>query len=160
MIPDWALAKHGYGVIVLQSDSITVLEFNEFLGRIADGRIEAQDVIVASVFTDGKRRLVGDLKVYAMARSGELRTDDLPRRVLGGVLATGEAARALLRAVEGSDPGDAETLMRAASAPLSAAVPLELLRAAASALAADPPTELLHILQPPKADGGDPPSAG
>ncbi|HZT43153.1 MAG TPA: hypothetical protein VFA07_13370 [Chthonomonadaceae bacterium] len=160
MKPDWALAKRGYGVIVLQASAVTVLEFNEFLGRIAHGHIQANDVVVTSVFTDGKRRRVGDLKLYAMARSGELRTEDLPRRVPGGVLATGEAARALLRAIEARIPGDAETLMRTASAPQPAAVPLEMLRAAACALTADPPTELLHILLPHKADGGGRPSGG
>lgn len=152
MKPDWALAKYGFGIIVLQANAITVLEFNEFLGRIAEGRIQANDVIVASVFTDGKRRRVGDLKIYAMVRSGELRTDDLPRRVPGGVLATGAAARALLHAIEANGPGDAETLVRAAAAPLPAAVPLELLRAAAAALSADLPTGLLHVLLPPEDD--------
>lgn len=153
--PDWAFSKRGYGVIVLHADAAPiVLEFNELLRRIADGRVEAEDSVVARVFTDGKRRRAGDLRVFALVRSGAVRTDDLPRRAPEGVLAKGAAARALLRAIEGAPAADAEALLRAAAAPLAAGPALTLLRAAAEALTGDPPEELLRPLP-----GESPPSS-
>jgi hypothetical protein len=141
MFADWAFARHGCGVIVLQpGDRVTVLEFNEFLRRIAEEAIQAEDFVVGPVFTDGFRRRAGELRLFEMVRSGAIRTDDLPRRMPGGVLATGEAARALLRAVEKQPYADADTLLRAAALPVG--LPQEMLRAAAAALTSEPPEEL------------------
>ncbi|MCW3099221.1 MAG: hypothetical protein JWL77_4839 [Chthonomonadaceae bacterium] len=90
MQQDWAFAQQGHGVTVRTArGDVFVLEFNEFLGRIASGRIGPDDVVVSQVMTDGVHRRVGDLKLYAQVVSGQVRTDDLPRRVPGGVLATG-----------------------------------------------------------------------
>ena len=145
--PDWAFSKRGYGVIVLHADAAPiVLEFNELLRRIADGRVEAEDRIVARVFTDGKRRRVGDLRLFTLVRSGEVRTNDLPRRAPDGVLARGVAARALLQAIEGGPPADVETLLRATVPPAATGLARNHLRAAAEALMGDPPDELLRPL--------------
>src|SRR5690242_2122373 len=102
MLFDRAFAPREYGVIVLQSNDETVLalEFNEFLGRIASGAVQAEDIVVGRVFTDGRRKRVGALRLYAMIRSGAVPTEDLPRRAPGGVLAAGQAARTMLRAIE------------------------------------------------------------
>lgn len=90
MQQDWAFAQQGHGVTVqtVRGDVI-VLEFNEFLGRMASGLIGPDDVVASQVMTDGVQRRVGDLKLYAQVVSGQVRTEDLPRRVPGGVLATG-----------------------------------------------------------------------
>ena len=89
MQQDWAFAQKGQGLTVqtVRGD-VTVLEFNEFLGRIASGLIGPDDVVVSQVMTDGAPRRVGDLKLYTQVISGRVRTEDLPRRVPGGVLAT------------------------------------------------------------------------
>jgi len=88
MLQDWAFAQKGQGITVhsLRGDVI-VLEFNEFLGRIASGHVGPDDVIVSEVMTDGEPRRVGDLKLYAQVTSGQVQTENLPRRVAGGVLA-------------------------------------------------------------------------
>lgn len=98
MLQDWAFAQKGYGIIVqtVRGD-VTVLEFNEFLGRMASGQIGPDDVIVSQVMTDGARRRVGDLRLYTQVRSGQVQTESLPRRVPGGVLATGLDAAEELR---------------------------------------------------------------
>lgn len=89
MLQDWAFAKKGQGLtVVTVRGDVTVLEFNEFLGRIASGQIGPDDVVVSQVMTDGIRRRVGDLKLYVQVTSGRFQTADLPRRVPGGVLAT------------------------------------------------------------------------
>ena len=100
MLHDWAFAQKGQGLIVETARGLIVLEFNEFLGRIASGQITADDVVISHVMTDGHRRRVGDLVLYSQVRSGFVRTEKLPRRVPGGVLATGLAAREHLRTVE------------------------------------------------------------
>src|SRR5262249_39359692 len=141
MFADWAFARHGCGVFVLQSEGqVTVFEFNEFLRRIAQGAIQAHDIVVGAVFTDGLRRRAGELHLFEMVRSGAVRTDDLPRRRAEGVLATGEAARALLRAVEKRPMRNADTLLRPALLPFGQ--PQEMLRAAAADLTSEPPEEL------------------
>lgn len=88
MLQDWAFAQKGEGVTVhsVRGD-ITVLEFNEFLGRIASGRIGPDDIAVSLVMTDGVPRRVGELKLYAQVVSGQVATESLPRREPGGVLA-------------------------------------------------------------------------
>jgi hypothetical protein len=148
MQPDWAFAHYGNGVVVLHTNgTVIVLEFNEFLGRIASGVIGPEDWTVGRIFTDGQRRRVGDLRVYTLVRSGNVRTEDLPRRVPDGVLATGLAAREFLAALEGvpcasSDP-NFETLLRAANAPLALHLARELLRAPLTS-SSMPPGELLR----------------
>ena len=88
MLQDWAFAQKGQGITVYsQRGDIIVLEFNEFLGRIASGHIGPDDVIISQVMTDGAPRRVGDLKLYAQVISGQVQTENLPRRVAGGVLA-------------------------------------------------------------------------
>jgi hypothetical protein len=149
MLNDWAFAQRGSGVFILSvRGDVIVLEFNEFLGRIADGRIQDEDVVLSRVFTDGRRCRVGSLHVFALVRSGQVRTDDLPRREAGGVLATGEQARALLRQLEAEiSPGErkahpeAEFLLRASTAPMGA-LESELLRAAEAIPSSTPPEEL------------------
>ena len=90
MLQDWAFAQKGQGLtVVTVRGDVTVLEFNEFLGRIASGQIGPDDVVVSQVMTDGIRRRVGDLKLYSQVISGRFQTADLPRRVPGGVLAIG-----------------------------------------------------------------------
>jgi hypothetical protein len=94
MLQDWAFAQKGHGIVVQTArGEVTVLEFNEFLGRIASGQVGPDDIIVSQVMTDGVRRRVGDLRLYAQVRSGQVQTESLPRRVPGGVLATGLEAR-------------------------------------------------------------------
>ncbi len=100
MLQDWAFAQKGQGLIVETARGLIVLEFNEFLGRIASGQISADDVVISHVMTDGHRRRVGDLILYAQVRSGFVRTETMPRRVPGGVLATGLAAQQRLLTVE------------------------------------------------------------
>ena len=100
MLHDWAFAQKGYGVIVQTArGDVTVLEFNEFLGRIASGQIGPEDIVVSQVMTDGIRRRVGDLKLYAQVTSGRVQTENLPRRVGDGVLATGQEAAEELQAI-------------------------------------------------------------
>src|SRR5690349_15372686 len=95
------LAKHSSGIVVLAVGAApVVLEFNEFLDRIARGLVRDEDIVVAGIFTGGKRRRAGDLRLFAMIRSGAVRTEDLPRRVPDGVLASGEAATAFLQAID------------------------------------------------------------
>jgi hypothetical protein len=90
MLQDWAFAQKGEGVTVQTArGDVKVMEFNEFLGRIASGQIGPEDVVVSQVMTDGVRRRVGDLKLYGQVISGRFQTADLPRRVPGGVLAIG-----------------------------------------------------------------------
>ncbi len=152
MLPDWAFAQRGSGVIVLQPDAtVTVLEYYEFLGRIADGRVRAEDQLVSALLTDGRRRRVGDLRVYAMVRSGEVRTEDLPPRVPNGVLATGAAAKRLLRAIERpwESEKESETLLRAVLGPVPAEPPGEMLRTVAASPSNLPADQLLHSAEPP-----------
>ncbi len=101
MLQDWAFAQRGQGLIVqtVRGD-IIVLEFNEFLGRIASGQIVAEDTVISHVMTDGQRRRVGDLRLYFQVRRGDIHTENLPRRVPGGVLAIGQEARERLLTVE------------------------------------------------------------
>ena len=88
MLQDWAFAQKGQGITVHSlRGNVIVLEFNEFLGRIASGHIGPDDVIVSEVMTDGEPRRVGDLKLYSQVISGHVQTANLPRRVAGGVLA-------------------------------------------------------------------------
>ena len=90
MLQDWAFAQKGQGLtVVTVRGDVSVLEFNEFLGRIASGQIGPDDVVISQVMTDGIHRRVGDLKLYAQVISGRFQTADLPRRVPGGVLAIG-----------------------------------------------------------------------
>lgn len=92
MLYDGLFARRGHGLIILKASAAPiVLEFNEFLKRIASGEIAAEDMVVASVFTDGERRRVGDLRVFEMVRSGLLKTETLPIRTPQGILATGES---------------------------------------------------------------------
>ena len=87
MLQDWAFAQKGSGIVVqtLRGERM-VLEFNEFLGRIASERIGPDDYILSEVMTDGEWRRVGDLILYAQVVSGQVQTENLPRRVPGGVL--------------------------------------------------------------------------
>lgn len=88
MLQDWALAQKGQGITVQSvRGDVIVLEFNEFLGRIASGRISPDDIATSQVMTDGLPRRVGDLKLYAQVTSGQVQTAELPRREPGGVLA-------------------------------------------------------------------------
>lgn len=98
MLQDWAFAQKGHGIIVQTArGDVTILEFNEFLGRIASGRIGPDDIVVSQVMTDGVRQRVGDLKLYTQVTSGKVQTESLPRRVPGGVLAAGPQAAAGFR---------------------------------------------------------------
>jgi len=140
---DWALTQRRFGVIVLQPEGrVTVLEFNAFLGRIGSGEIAQNDVVVAQVLTNGVRRRAGDLNLFAMVRSGAVRTEDLPRHAPSGIIATGEAARRLLRAMEKRPDPDAETLLRALPTAPPVGLPQEMLRPAVGTPAAEPPEEL------------------
>lgn len=111
MLQDWAFAQKGYGIIVqtVRGD-VTVLEFNEFLGRIASGQIGPDDTIVSQVMTDGVRQRVGDLKLYVQVTSGRVQTESLPRRAPSGVLATGPAAAEELEAIGKVDAISATSL--------------------------------------------------
>lgn len=98
---DWAFAQRGYGVIVMKPDeSVEALEFNEFVRRVENGRVSADDMVVSSVLTDGERRRVGDMRLYALIRSGRVPVHRLPQREQNGVIATGSEAERILRSAE------------------------------------------------------------
>lgn len=100
---DWGFAGRRSGIVVLGDDgTVIVLEFNEFLRRIASRAIGEEDRIVSGVFTDGLRRRVGDLRLFGLIRSGTVETETLPPSMTGGVLARGAEALAILRQVERS----------------------------------------------------------
>lgn len=157
MLYDWAFAQQGYGVYVIsERGDVIVLEYNEFLGRIAEGRVLGSDTALSRVFTRGQCVQVDSLRVYAMVISGEVRTDDLPRRVPGGVLASGDIAKALLAHLEEqihprralSDP-QAAILLRPAAAPATEISPEQiLLRPVVSPPEETPPQEMLRAIQP------------
>ncbi len=87
MLQDWAFAQKGQGITVQTAQGeVTVLEFNEFLGRIASGQVSPNDLITSRVMTDGEWRRVGDLKLYTQVISGQVQTENLPRREPDGVL--------------------------------------------------------------------------
>ncbi|HZO91344.1 MAG TPA: hypothetical protein VFB38_23680 [Chthonomonadaceae bacterium] len=145
MLGDWAFAQRGYGLILIQADgTVIAVEFNEFLRRIASGAVQADDLVLSQVLTEGKRRRAGDLRLFAMVRSGQVRTEGLPLREPEGVLAVGAEARALIRALEGETTSDSETLLRAIAQAVPAGLPGELLRAAAAALSGEPSDQLLR----------------
>jgi hypothetical protein len=120
---DWALAKRAEGVLVLPAqndrEAVVVLEFNEFLIRIARETIQADDSVVSPIFTEGRRRRVGDLRLYGMVRSGQVRTENMPLRYPDGLIAAGSAALALLPQYETDTSPDltspGATLLRPAS---------------------------------------------
>ncbi len=150
------------GVFVLdERGEVVALEYNELLRRIASGIICADDIVVARILTDGRRRRAGDLRVFQPVRSGTIRADDLPRYFPQGVLAEGENARSLLQAMEGElqrgrpvEPASASRkeacqLLRAAAPPvLSGAF---LLRVAAAPFSDTPPDQLPRPAAPPEA---------
>jgi hypothetical protein len=110
MLQDWAFAQQGQGITVYSvRGDVTVLEFNEFLGRIASGQIGPDDVAVSQVMTDGVQRRVGDLKLYAQVVSGQVPTETLPRRVPGGVLAASPNSHTPLQATNENYPTYVQT---------------------------------------------------
>jgi len=155
---DWAFAQRGYGVFALQSEGqVVVLEYNEFLRRIASGAIGPDDSVFSRVYTDGWRRRVGDLRIFAMIRSGNVRTDDLPLRTPNGVLASGDTARALLDALETERGGPApnleeQTLLRASPGIEAEREALELLHPAVSDSLAVSKEESLRSAAGPQPD--------
>lgn len=97
---DSLFARRGCGIIVLRTgETPLILEFNEFLKRIARNHIRPDDQVVSSVFTDGRLRLVGDLRVYEMVKSGMLETSDLPIRTPNGVITSDESPGLYIAAV-------------------------------------------------------------
>lgn len=143
MFSDWAFARNEFGVLVIQPNNVvTLVEFNEFLRRIASGDVQAEDEILSSFYTNGQRQRAGDLRIFGMVRSGEARTENMLPHTPTGILAEGEKARALLRAWEGVRDRNAETLLRPASAPEIETD--DLLRAASSPDPVLPPEELLR----------------
>jgi hypothetical protein len=152
MQPDWAFAHLGYGVILIPAEGeVIVLEFNELLRRIANETALADDLVIGRVFTDGKRKRVGDLRIFELVRSGTVNLERLPASEVNGVLATGMRARNILRSLEGeptlADDPDYETLLRAAQSPLAVQRAKELLRSAAPARLT-PSDELLRSASP------------
>lgn len=146
----WSGLSRNQGVIVVsENGGAVVLEFNEFLGRIADQRIGANDTVISHTLTDSKRRRAGDLRLFGMVRSGKVRTDDLPRRYPEGVLASGATAYTILRALENRHDPDAEHLLRSVSHPVPVILSHQMLRAATACLT-DPPDELPRPFTPPK----------
>jgi len=128
MLQDWAFAQKGQGITVYsQRGDIIVLEFNEFLGRIASGHIGPDDVIISQVMTDGAPRRVGDLKLYAQVISGQIQTENLPRRVAGGVLAVSPWIGAPPQPVPYAMPSDEPTAIDPFSTPLPPPPPLPLI---------------------------------
>ncbi|MCS6776194.1 MAG: hypothetical protein RMJ43_01455 [Chloroherpetonaceae bacterium] len=113
METDWALARRGAGVFVLHADGrVTLLEFNAFLRWIAVGAIQDEDCVLSAVYTDGTRRRAADLRVYQMVRAGVVPAALLPLRSGNGVLAEGDRAVKLLRALEVSGRADDRALLR------------------------------------------------
>lgn len=122
------------GIAVVEPSGVIVLEFNEFLKRMACGVIRADTGIVGKILTGGYRKAASDLRLYSLVRSGQVATEDLPLRVTDGVLATGAEARAFLRAIERvrgpylDARSDFGTLLRAVLTPVSHLFPAEMLR--------------------------------
>jgi hypothetical protein len=132
---DWAFARRGSGIAVIQGDEVIVLELNELLRRMASSAVGKNDVVVSSVMTNGRRIRVGDLKLFALVRTGALDTGKLPPRDNGGVLATGASALGRLRQIEEALPNrrqESEYLLRAARGGATPRPASELLRAAIS----------------------------
>lgn len=147
MFSDWAFAQRGYGVLVIQTDGTVILvEFNEFLRRIANQSVQAEDFVISAVFTDGKRRRVGDLRLFGMVLSGQVATEKLPIRSENGILAEGAQARAVLHSWEGTSDRNAETLLRPASAPEIETA--DLLRPVSSSASSIPPEQLPRPAEP------------
>jgi len=128
MLQDWAFAQKGQGITVYsQRGDIIVLEFNEFLGRIASGHIGPDDVIVSEVMTDGAPRRVGDLKLYAQVISGQVQTENLPRRVADGVLAISSSLGAPPQPVPYTMPPSVEAATYPGYRPITSSPPVALL---------------------------------
>jgi hypothetical protein len=148
MFEDWAFAQRGFGILVIQAENrVTLVEFNEFLRRIASGDVQADDHVLSTILTEGKKCRAGTLRLYEMVSSGQVQTDKLPLRSPNGILAEGEQARALLRAHEGTRDRDAETLLRPAS--VSTHLQDQLLHPPQPVLSLTPPEQLPRPASPP-----------
>jgi hypothetical protein len=147
MLSNRAFGQRGQGVFVARADgTVTALEFNAFLKRIAVQQVAPEDVVVSGVLTDGWRRRAGDLRLFALVRSGAVPTEDLPLHTPDGILAEGEPARAMLARIEQKPPppSDAQTLLRAVLAPLTTLFARELLRSSQAVPPADSSDALLR----------------
>jgi hypothetical protein len=103
MDEDWALARSGSGVLVRHAEdgSVVALEFNAFLRAIAAGTVREEDLVLSRVYTDGRIRRVGGLRMFLKVQSGEVQTGDLPIRTPGGVLLDGARAARIWRRLAG-----------------------------------------------------------
>ena len=115
---DWAFAQFGQGIVVMQAKrSPFVLEYNELLRWVAEGRIQAEDTVLSAILTNGKRQRAGDLRIFEAVRRGAIPTSDLPRRTSNGILAIGQLARDYLDLMEQSKGSERKELLRASDAP-------------------------------------------
>ena len=126
-----------------------VLEFNAFLKWIAEGRIDADAMVLSRAYTNGERKRAGDLKLFQRILSGEIHTETLSygEEESHGVTLKGRDAEAFRKSIEGdvaeeAESFDARTLLRAAS--VTGVLAGELLRAV-HAVSITPPSELLRV---------------
>ena len=87
----------GIFVFSVDQSNVCMMEFNEFLRRIAAGAVRETDMIFSEMYTYGQRKKVSELRVFQLIRAGKLSTERLVLQSETGVLAEGVVARELLQ---------------------------------------------------------------